>query len=240
MQIETMHQITNQVIRARKAGAEDIILMRLPSDRFRNLIPPHYDPPVDERSRYQVALVAQSCENNSYDCHGIGPTDEFHLWLKIAPTDSGEIVKGNINRLPSQQWLSLASASGNLVARDYLQSFGFSPLILNKVSLQETSGAVIFQDHEEIDWTINGPGRGLARVDVDHLLKVEADGPDIPGHQIAASISDAMMDQMGRVHIKTKAFEPFLHMGECFAAIIHRMSGLEANITWRLHPHLGN
>ena len=57
-----MNRVTDMTVATRKVGAEDIIMMRLPADRFRNGIPSHYDPPVDDKSRYQVALLVQSCE----------------------------------------------------------------------------------------------------------------------------------------------------------------------------------
>jgi hypothetical protein len=225
--------MSNSITKTRKAGAEDIILMRLHADRFNNHIPPEYLPPEDKRSRYQVALIIQSCERNSYDCHEVGRTDEFHFWLRTTSKDSDEIINGKITILPSQRWLSLASASSNFMAKDYLQSFGFSPFILGKVDLQEKGGAVIFQDQGQIDWTIHGHGRNLAQAAVDHILNVKGDGPGTAGHHIAASVSDTVLDQPGRVHINTTACEPFLHKGERFPAAIHRMSRLEANVYWR-------
>jgi len=227
-----MHQVTDNMIRTRKAGAEDVILMRLHADRFLKYLPPHHIPPVDIRSRCQVALVVQSCECNSFDSHETGHTDEVHLWLRIASTESGEKARGKTIILPSQHWLSLASASDNPVAGKYLQLFGFSPLILDKVYLREKGGSVIVQDQGQIDWTINGRGRGLEQVIVEHVLNVKADGQDSAGHHIYASISDPMMDQPGRVHIQTDACEPFLHRGERFAAVVHRMSGLKAHVLW--------
>jgi len=228
-----MLHVPEYMTRSRKAGAEDVILLRLPSDRFLNHIPRHYMPPVDQRSRYQIALVIQSCKRNSFDMHEAGCSDEFHFWLRTAPADAGEFERGHTLILPSQNWLSLASASGNPVAGNYLQSFGFRPSVLNEVELQTDGGAVLFQDRGRIDWTIHGPGKGFRRVDVEHVLNTEADQPDSAGHRIHASISDPVMDQPGRVYIQTDACEPFLHRGERFAAVIHRMSGLEATIEWR-------
>ncbi|MGW8316227.1 MAG: hypothetical protein ACWGNV_11545 [Bacteroidales bacterium] len=211
---------------------EDVILMRLPADRFLHHIAPHYVPPLDKRSRYQVAMVIQSCKRNSFDTYEAGRTDEFHFWLRTASTDSVESESGHALILPSQHWLSLISASGNSMTRSYLQSFGFRPSILDEVKLQTNGGAVIFQNRGRIDWTINGHGRRFKRVGVDHILNVEADRPDTAGHRIYASISDPVMDQPGRIHIQTDSCEPFLHRGERFAAVVHRMSGLEANIDW--------
>jgi hypothetical protein len=211
---------------------EDVILMRLPAARFYNHIPPHYHPPVDKKSRYQAALVIQSCKRNSFDKHEIGYSEEFHFWLRTDSTDSGEIEKEHTLILPSQHWLSLASASGNSQAGSYLKSFGFRPSVLEEVELQTNGGAVIFQDLGWIDWTFNGHGREFKRVVVEHGLNVKSDKPDSAGHRIFASISDPVLDQPGRVYIHTDACEPFLHRGECFAAVVHRMSGLEANIDW--------
>jgi hypothetical protein len=222
----------DHMTRSRKAGAEDVILMRLPADRFINHTPPHYHPPLDKRFRYQVAFVIQSCKRNSFDEQEAGYSDEFHFWLRIASTDSGEIESGHALMLPSQNWLSLASASGNPMVRSYLQSFGFRPSILEEVDLQGNGGSVIFKDQGRIDWTISGRGRGFKRVGVQHVLNVETDRPDTAGHRIDASISDPLMDQHGRVYIQTDACEPYLHREECFAAVVHRMSGLEANIKW--------
>jgi hypothetical protein len=56
-------------MKIRKAGTEDIILMLIPADRFFNHIPARNAPPVDNRSRYQIVLLVQSCERNSYGCH---------------------------------------------------------------------------------------------------------------------------------------------------------------------------
>lgn len=220
------------MIRSHKTGVEDVLLMRLPAERFFHHIPPHYLPPLDKRSRYQLAMVIQSCKCNSFDNHEAGHTDEFHFWLRTASTDSGQSERGNTLILPSQHWLSLASASGNSLARSYLLSFGFRPSILEKVDLQLNGGVVIFQDRGRIDWSINGQGRVFKQASIDHILNLGVDRPDSTGHRIYASISDPVMDQPGRVHIQTDACEPFLHRGEHFAAVVHRMSALEADINW--------
>lgn len=227
-----MHQVPDHMTRSRKAGVEDVILMRLHADRFLNHIPPHYVPPLDKRSRYQVAMVIQSCMCNSYDSEETGQTDEFHFWLRTAPNDTDQIAHPNSIKFPVQFWLSLASASGNSKAKDYLQSFGFRPSILERVEFQNTGGTVMFHDHSHINWTINGRGKEFDRVNLDHVLNVEVDGQNSVGHHIYASICDPIMDQPGHVHILTDACEPFLHRGERFATVIHRMSGLEARILW--------
>jgi hypothetical protein len=227
-----MIQEPGHMTRSLKAGLEDVILMRLPADRFLNHIPPHCLPPPDMRSRYQVAMVIQSCKRYSFDHYEAGYSDEFHFWLRTPSTDSVESELGNSVILPSQHWLSLASASGNSMARSYLQSFGFRPSILEEVEHQSKGGKVVFQNRGQIDWTIHGQGRESHRVSVEHVLNLVADSPDTAGHCINASISDPVMDLPGRVHIQTDSCEPFLHRGERFAAVIHRMSGLVANIDW--------
>lgn len=120
----------DHLTQSRKAGVEDVILMRLHADRFLNLIPPHYVPPLDRRSCYQVAMVIQSCICNSYDGDETGQADEFHFWLRTGSNDTDQFEHANSIRFPVQFWLSLASASGNSKAKDYLQSYGFRPSIL--------------------------------------------------------------------------------------------------------------
>jgi hypothetical protein len=178
--------------------------------------------------------VIQSCISNSFDGLETGPASEFHFWLRTEANAPDKIEDEDTFKLPDQYWYSLTSAAGNPRAREYLQSFGFNPYNLQNVEFHKKGGVVIFQNRGKIEWTINGHGRGFRQLDVNHVLSVEASGPDSAGHHIDASISDPMMDQPGRVYIQTHACEPFLHKGEGFAAVIHRMSGLEANIDWRM------
>jgi hypothetical protein len=228
-----MHQWPAPIIRSRKVGGEDVILMRLPAERFCNHIPPHYLPPVDKKSRYQVALVVQSCLRSSFDSHELGQSDEFHFWLRTEPFVPDKTKYTASIRLPVQFWFSLATASDNPVTRENLRSFGFCPSNLVKVELEKKGGTAIIQDRGQIDWTINGKGKVYNRVDLEHIINLEADSPDSTGHHIYASISNPVMDQPGRIHIQTTAFEPFLHKEELIAAVVHRMSRLEADIVWR-------
>ena len=87
-------------------------------------------------------------------------------------------------------------------------SFGFSPFNMEKVDFGVTGGAAIFQDRGQIEWTINGRGRGFRQVGIDHVLNVESDSPDSVGHRIYASMTYPLMDQPGRVYIQTDDFEP--------------------------------
>jgi len=231
-----MSKLLDMTVATRKVGAEDIIMMRLPADRFRNSIPSHYDPPVDDKSRYQVALLAQSCEGNSFDNDETGRTDELHFWLRVASSNPGPHVKGADIMLPSMHWFALASATSNAEAGSYLESFGFSPLNLEKIDLHGHGGSLTFPGGSRIEWTIAGPGKGFPRVGVKHVIFVAADGPDAAGHRVTALVSDTVMEQPGKVHIQTAALEPFLFEGERFAAAVHRMSKLEADVVWRRHP----
>jgi hypothetical protein len=231
-----MNTLPDMAAATRKVGAEDIIMMRLPSDRFRNCIPSHYEPPVDDKSRYQVALLTQSCERNSFDNDETGRTDDLHFWLRVASSNPGPHVKGADIMLPSMHWLALASATSNADAGRYLESFGFNPLNLEKIDLQGHGGSLAFPDGSRIVWTIAGPGKGLPRVGVRHVIFVAADGPDAAGHRITALVSDTVMEQPGKVYIQTAALEPFLFEGERLPAAVHRMPKLEAGVVWGRHP----
>lgn len=216
-------------------GAEDFIMMRLPSDRFRSSIPSHYTPPVDGKSQFQAVLLAQVCASNSFDSDETGQADELHLWLQVTSSNAGALVKGADIMLPTFHWFALSSATSNAAARSYLQSFGFSPMNLNKIALREHGGSLSFSNGGRIEWTIVGPGKRLPRVGVNHVLFVTADEPGADGHRIAALVSDTEMEQPGRIHIQTAALEPFLLEGERFAAVVYRMSKLEADVVWRQH-----
>lgn len=218
-----------------KVGAEDIIMMHLPADRFRKIIPSHHNPPVDDNLQYQVALLAQNCESNSFNNDETGPNDELHLWLQVGSSNSGALVKGADRMMPSMHWFALLSATSNNTVRTYLQSFGFNPLNLEKIELQEHSGSLVFKDEGLIEWTIIESGKVLPRVGVNHVIFVEADGPDAVGHSVAALVSNTVMGQPGIISIQTAALEPFLLKGEQFSTIIHRMPKLEADVTWQKH-----
>jgi len=230
-----MITIPNNTMKTIKVGAEDIIMMSLSADRFRKSIPSHYHPPVDDKLRYQVALLAQTCESNSFDNDETGPNDELHLWLQIASSNPGALVEGADRMMPSMHWFALLSATSNNTVRSYLQSFGFNPLNLEKIELKGHGGSLVFKDEGLIEWTIIGPGKELPRVGVNHVIFVAADRPDAAGHSVAALVSNTVMGQPGIISIKTAALEPFLLKGERFSTVIHRMPKLEADVTWQKH-----
>ena len=72
---------------------------------------------------------------------------------------------------------------------------------------------------------------------MNHILFVTADEPEAVGHRIAALVSDTVMEQPARIHIQTAALDPFLLEGEKLTAAVHRMSKLEADVVWQLHPN---
>ena len=188
-----MSKVPDKTTTTRKVGMEDIIIMHLASNRFRNNIPLHYAPPADEKSRYQVALLAQSCESNSFDDCETGRADELHFWLQVASSNEVASVKGADIMLPSIHWYALAAATNNTKAQSYLQSFGFNPMTLEKVNLRKRGGLLTFPDGGRIEWSITDPGKGLRRVGVNHVIFVTEDGPGAIGHRIAALLSDTMM-----------------------------------------------
>lgn len=221
------------IVKNQKVGAEDIIMMQLPADRFHNSVPSHFNPPVDNKSRCQVALLAQSCEGNSFDNDQAGRTFDLHFWLQVASSDPGMKVEGAEMMLPSVSWLSLVSATSNGDAKKYLESFGLKPLYLGKINLLESGGNLVFPDEGRIEWAVTGPGKGFPSIGVNHVVFVKTDGPDAAGHRIAALVSDVLMEQQGEVIIQTAALEPFLLRGERFPVKIHRMSKLEAGVVWQ-------
>lgn len=227
-----MSKVSDKVTLSRKVGAEDILMMRIPASRVRNILS-HHAPPLDEKSRCYVALLAQVCRSNSFDGHETGQTDELHFWLKIRSSETGASVRGADMMLPSTFWFSLASATSNIAARDHLQSFGFRLLGLEKINLQDHGGSLVFPDGGQIDWVISGTGRKLPHAGINHTVFVKADEPGATGHHIAALLFEPAMDQPGKVRIQTDVLEPFLFKGERFAAAIHRISRLEADIVWQ-------
>lgn len=228
-----MSKLLDKSISSCKVGSEDIIMMRLPSERFSKIVPSHYAPLADDKLRYQVALLAQDCDGISFDKDEIGPTYELHLWLQISVSNPGAPLKGADIMLPSVHWFSLASATSNDTARSYLKSFGLSPLPLEKIDLTENGGLLAFPDGGHIDWSTFGSGKALPRVGVNHVIFVAADGPNATGHRVTALLSDAVMEQRGKVHIQTAIFEPLLLEGEKLSTVIHRMHQLEADIIWK-------
>jgi hypothetical protein len=228
-----MRKLPDNLISSRKVGSEDIIMLRLPTERFRKIVPSHYDPMVDDKSRYQVALLVQDCDSVLFNKDWTGPTHELHLWLQIAASNPSTHLKDADIMLRSVHWFSLASATSNDTARSYLQSFGFSPQYLEKIELAEKGGSLAFPDGGRIEWTTVGPGKAVPQVGVHHVIFVAADGQNAVGHRVTALLSNAMMEQRGRVHIQTAFFEPFLLEGDELSTVIHRMHRLEADIVWR-------
>jgi len=228
-----MSKRVNKTISTRKEGAEDIIMISLPPDRFRGSIPPHFAPPINDKSLYQVALLAQACKSNSFDKHETGETDEIHFWLQVASSNAGKHISGADLMLPAMHWLALACATKNVRARNYLQKFGFSPKSLQKIDLQENGGLLSFPDGGRIDWIIKGPGKALPHVGVNHVIFLAANKPNAIGHHIAALLSDTVMQQPGSIHIQTTALEPFLLEGEIISAVVNRVSNLRANVVWQ-------
>lgn len=230
-----MIESTGKLVASRKIGSEDIIMLNIPSDRFRGGIPSHYNLQADSKSRYRVALLAQACESYSFDNDEVGWTDEFHFWIWIASSNNGTLIKGADIMLPSMDWLALTSATSNAAARNYLRSFGFSPLGLEKVDLRGHGGSLAFSDGGRITWTIVGAGKEPNRVGVNHVIFVAKDEPGAAGHRVAALLNRAEMERLGRIHIQTDALQPFLFRGERFPAVINRVPKLEADIFWQRH-----
>ncbi len=223
----------NRVVSSHKTGAENIIMMRLPTDRFQT-ITSFYDPPTDKKSRFTVALLAQSCNRVIFDNDNTGPGYEVHLWLQLASIDEKNPIQDADLKLPTTQWLSLACAAENPSVQHYMQSFGIQTQNLKKIILQEQGGSILFPDNGSIDWKISGSGKKLHKVDVKHVLFNTDAKPGSTGHHIKAILTDAVMEQYGKVHIQTAAFEPFLIKGEKITAFIHRTGKLEADILWQL------
>ena len=231
-----MSKVLEKTIVIRKVGAEDIIMMSLPTERFHNSIPSHYAPPVNDKSLYQVALLAQVCKSNSFNNHETGGTDEMHFWLQVASSNADMRVKGADIMLPSMHWFALACATKNVTARNYLQKFGFSPKSLQKIDLQQHGGALAFPDGGHIDWTIKGPGKALPHIGINHAIFVAENKQNAIGHHITALLSDTIMQQPGIIHIQTAAMEPFLLEGERISAVVNRVSYLKANVVWQECP----
>jgi len=225
--------VNKNIVKSRKVGIEHIIMMRLPSDRFRDSIPFHFNPTIDEKSRFQLSLLAQSCTNNSFKNEETGRTDDLHLWLQIASSVPDSKVKGADTMLPSMQWFGLASASSNARAREYLKTFGFNPLKLAKTGLKEEGGTLQFSDGGMISWTVAGSGKKFNSAGVNHEIFIDEKGPKSGGHHISAVVSNTVMDLLGRVHIQTALLEPFLLEGERLPAAVHRMNKLEADIIYK-------
>ena len=233
-----MSLIPGTTVAGRKTGKEDIIMIRLPMNRFRDSIPAHFAPlPIGDKGLLcQVMLLAQTCERNSFDNCDAGKSDELHFWLQIGSSKPLTPINGADVMLPSMHWFALHSASSNVTALNNLHSFGFTPFNLDSTDLRNDGGLTTFKNGEYIHWIITGPGEKLNRVGVNHFLFTSKDEPDTEGHHIEALLSDTVMKQPAKVHIQTAALEPFLSENEGFEAVIHRVSKLEADIVWHQNP----
>ncbi len=218
-------------VKNRKLGAEDILMIRVPSERFRMHIPENFYPLTDGKSRYRIAMIAQSCSNNSFDGEEAGPTDDFHFWLQVESSNSLKSAQGGNNLMPEMKWIAVSSATSNAEAYDHLKTFGFSPLALEKSSLKESGGSLAFSDGGSIDWSITGGGRKREGIEVYHTLLIPLAAKLIV-HRISALLSDAVIGQLGKVKINTSGLKPYLRKGERFAASINRVTALEADAVW--------
>ncbi len=220
------------VVKSRKVGSENAIVVQVPRERFRGKIPPHHRPPVDEHDRYRVMLLAQDCVRCSFGDGQAGPTQELHLWLQVgSSTDDPPIAKADL-MLPSKHWLALLAATDNAAVEANLRSFGFEPLQLAGVDLRSRGGSLALHDGSRLEWTVVGPGRGPAAVGVHHSMCMPDVGPDAASHRVAAFISGAVLGQPGELRVHGSTFEPFLLSGERLPALVHRMPRLEADVAW--------
>jgi hypothetical protein len=224
------------VVRSRKLGSENGIVVQLPAERFVGAIPPHYEPPVDEQGRYRLMLLVQDCDRCSFGDGEAGAAHELHLWLQLGSATDARPIAGADLSLPSQQWLALFVATDNPVAEANLRSFGFDPARLTGAELRAGGGSVALQDGASLEWAVAGDGRGPATIGIRHALFMPGDGPGAPPHRVAALISDAVMGQPGELRVHGESLEPFLLSGERLRALVHRMPALEADIVWRPRP----
>ena len=229
--------VKDKTITTYKVGAEDILMIRVPAVRFHSNISQHHTPIMYSKSQYQVAILAQACESNSFENVEAGRTYDFQLWLQVGSSKVSTRVKGAEIMLPDMYWLSLKSATSNTLAKDYLRLFGFKPLSLSKTKLNNHGGSLVFADEGSIEWTITGSGKELPAVGVNHVVYMQEDGPSAVGHHISALLSNAVMELPGNVHIQTTALEPFLKEDERMYVIIHRMNKLEADVVWQQHSN---
>jgi len=225
------------VVRSRKLGSENAIVVQLPAERFTGAIAPHTRPPVDEQGRYRIMLLAQDCNRCSFGDGEAGAVRELHLWLQLgsAAEDTRPIAGADVS-LPSQQWLALFVATDNPVAEANLRSFGFDPARLARSELRADGGSLALQDGAHLEWSVAGHGRGPATIGVHHAIFMPGDGPGSAPHRIAARISEAVMGLHGELRVHGVALEPFLLSGERLRVLVHRMPALEADVVWRLRP----
>jgi hypothetical protein len=224
------------VVRSRKLGAENGIVVQLPAERFQGSIPPDWDPPADEQGRYRIMVLVQDCDRCSFGGGDAGAAHELHLWLQLgSATDTRPIAGADVS-LPSQQWLALFVATDSSVVETNLRSFGFDPARLTGAELRTDGGSIALQDGAHLEWLVAGEGRGPATIGIRHALFMPGDGPEAAPHRVAALISDAVMGQPGELRVHGGSLEPILRSGERLRALVHRMPVLEADIDWRTRP----
>jgi len=216
-----------------KLGSENGIVAQLPAERFRDTIPSHHRPPVDDQDRYRVMLLVQDCTRCSFGDDEAGPARELHVWLLTASSTEAPPIENADVMLPSNDWLALLAATDNPVVETNLRTFGFDPLRLASVDLRPGGGSLELRDGDRLDWTITGPGRGPTTIGVHHCLVMPEDGPDAVGHRVAALVSDAVLAQPGELRVHGSFLEPYLLPGERLPVLVHRLPKLEANVVWR-------
>jgi hypothetical protein len=227
----------SDVVRSRKLGSEDAIVVQLPPERFVRAIPPRYVPSVDDQGRYRIMLLAQDCRRCSFGDREAGAVHELHVWLQLVPAKADtRPIRGVEVSLSPQQWLALFVATDTRMVELKLRSFGFHPARLAAAKSRAGGGSIALEDGAHLGWLVAGPGRGPATVGVHHDIFLPGDPPGAAPHQVTARISDAVMGQPGELHVHGEALEPFLRSGEQLQALVHRMPVLEADIVWRPRP----
>lgn len=228
-----------EAVRSRKLGSENAIVVQLPAERFVEVIPLHYEPPVDERGRYRIMLLAQDCSRCSFGDVEAGAVHELHLWLQLgSATEDTRPIAGADVSLPPQQWLALFVATDSPVVEANLRAFGFDPARLRSVRLRADGGSLALHEGAHLEWLVAGDGRGPATIGIHHAIFMPGDGPGAAPHRVAALIADAVMGQPGELRVHGAALEPFLKSGERLRALVHRMPALEADIAWHPRPEV--
>lgn len=224
---------TADTVKSHKVGSEDTIVVKLPRERFQGLIPAHLDSPRDKRGCIRAMLVVQDCTRCSFGDVETGPVQEMHLWVQLGSSPDENRMEGVDLMLPSMQWVALTVATTNAEVEERFRTFGFDPIRPARVRLQSRGGTLTFPDGDRIEWNIEGPGRGPARIGVRHRLFLPGHGPEAVGNEISAVVSGAIMGQAGELRAGTSNLEPFLMNGERFRTLVHRMPELTAEIVWR-------
>ena len=224
---------TAHTVKSRKIGSEDTLVVKLPGERLQGLIPAHFNPPRDNRGCVRAMLVVQDCTRCSFGGVEAGPTQEMHLWVQLGSSPDENRMEAVDLMLPSMQWVALTVATNNPEAERRFRRFGYDPIRPARVNLQSGGGTLTFPDGDRIEWNIEGPGRGPARIGVRHRLFLPTHGPAEVGSEISALVSGAIMGQPGKLRVGTSNLEPFLMNNERFRALVHRMPELTAEIVWR-------